>query len=197
MLNFINNYALDALKATGCTIICDINKILAKYFGGLKNSLLICAIKQSNHMQTGKVSQSYRIESLHPAFKRLFDFVKTTDFSKLPLGKNEIDGEDLFIMNLDIDGADITVQPLEMHRKYIDVHILLGGTEKIGWKPVEEIEHFTKLYEEDGDCALSDDAPRYYVELVPGEYCIVFPEDTHAPAISNGKIRKLIGKVKL
>jgi beta-galactosidase beta subunit len=35
------------------------------------------------------------------------------------------------------------------------------------------------------------------VQLKKGEFCIVYPEDPHAPAISNGKIRKLIGKVKV
>lgn len=149
-------------------------------------------------MQIGRVYQSERIEAIHHAFKQLFEFVKSTDFDKLPLGKIEVDGENLFIMNLDIkQGADFETQPLEMHRKYIDVHILLDGDENIGWKPIEEIENYTQEYNEDGDCALSDDKSRFFVELHPGEYCIVFPEDPHAPAISNGRIRKLIGKVKL
>lgn len=146
-------------------------------------------------MQTGKIHASQRIEALHPAFKKLFDFVKNTDFDAIPLGKVEVDGENLFVMNLDIDGADMATQPLEMHRKYIDVHILLGGEEKIGWLPIEDIANYTQAYEESGDCALSNDSPRYYVDMRPGEYCIVWPEDPHAPAISTGRIRKLIGKV--
>lgn len=148
-------------------------------------------------MQIGKLNQSCRIEIIHPLFKELFDFVKSHDFNDFPLGKVEVKGDDIFIMNSDVDGVPAQKQPLEMHRKYIDVHILLNGNECIGWKPIEEIEHYTREYNTDGDCALSDDAPRFYVDLNPGEFCIVFPEDAHAPAISSGKIRKLIGKVKL
>lgn len=148
-------------------------------------------------MKIGNLGNTKTTESLHPGFKVLFDFIKDADFNKLPLGKIEIEGNDVFVMNLDISGASQDAQPLEMHRKYIDVHILLGGEEKIGWKPLNEIEHYTQSYDEEGDCALSDDAPRFFVELHPGEYCIVFPEDPHAPAISTGKIRKLIGKVKI
>ena len=101
-------------------------------------------------------------------------------------------------MNLDIqNGADINNQPLEMHRKYIDVHVLLGGTEKIGWRPIEDILTYSQDYDEASDCALSNDTPQFYVDMRPGDICIVYPEDPHAPAISDGAIRKLIGKVKL
>lgn len=148
-------------------------------------------------MEIGNLQNSERAERLHPAFKVLFDFIKRTDFNKLPAGKITVDGDNVFVMNLDIPGASQDSQPLEMHRKYIDVHVLLDGNERIGWKPLNEIEHYTQEYSEEGDCALSDDNPRFYVDLRPGEYCIVFPEDPHAPAISGQRIRKLIGKVKV
>lgn len=149
-------------------------------------------------MYIGKLTHTSRIEMLHPAFKALFEFVKQHDFNNLPLGKIELDGENLFIMNLDMpQGAEITTQPLEMHRKYIDVHILLDGTEKIGWKPIEDISAYTQDYDADGDCALSDDKPQFFVDMRPGDICIVYPEDPHAPAVGNGRIRKLIGKVKM
>lgn len=148
-------------------------------------------------MEIGNLRNTERAELLHPALKKLFDFIKSTDFNKLPKGKIIVDDDNLFVMNLEIPGASEQSQPLEMHRTYIDVHILLDGDEKIGWKPLDEITHYTQEYSEDGDCALSDDTPRFYVKLHPGEYCIVFPEDPHAPAISEGIIRKLIGKVKI
>lgn len=149
-------------------------------------------------MYIGKIEHSSRIETLHPAFKTLFEFVNTQDFNNLPLGKIEIDGDNLFIMNLDIpQGAEMSTQPLEMHRKYIDVHILLDGTEKIGWTPIENISTYTQVYKADDDCALSNDKPQFFVEMQPGDVCIVYPEDPHSPAISKGRIRKLIGKVKI
>lgn len=83
-------------------------------------------------MFIGKLDQSHRVEAAHPAFKLLFDFVKNTNFDTLPKGKVEVDCDRVYIMNLDIDGADRAAQPLEMHRRYIDVHILLGGEEAIG-----------------------------------------------------------------
>ena len=148
-------------------------------------------------MKIGKLYKSDLPEKLHHSFKVLFEFIKNNDFNKLPLGKLSVDGDNVYVMNLDIPGKYKNEQPLEMHRDYIDVHVLLDGTEFIGWKPLEEIANFTQEYDASCDCALSDDTPRFYVELHPGEYCIVFPEDAHAPAINDGPIRKLIGKVRV
>ena len=148
-------------------------------------------------MKVGKLIKSDLAEKLHPSFKTLFDFVKNTDFERLPLGKIPVEGDNIYVMNLEIPGKTKEEQPLEMHREYIDVHILLNGVELIGWKPIDEISSFSQVYDSDSDCALSKESARFYVELHPGEFCIVYPDDAHAPAISEGKIRKLIGKVKI
>lgn len=84
-----------------------------------------------------------------------------------------------------------------MHQKYIDVHIALADGESIGWKAIEDLKHYTKEYTESDDCALSDDAPEYFVPLKKGEFAIVYPEDAHAPAVGDGEIVKLIGKIKI
>lgn len=159
--------------------------------------MLICTGFKYCIMEIGKLNNTKWAERLHPGIKALFDFLRTTDFDRLPMGKVEVDGDDIFVMNLDIQGADVETQPLEMHRDYIDVHILLDGEETIGWKPLDDIGNITQEYDKASDCALSDDRPRMYVELKPQEFCIVFPDDPHSPAIGKGSIRKLIGKVKI
>lgn len=138
-----------------------------------------------------------RYESLHPAFKALFDYVKNNDLLNAPLGRIELDGDNLFINNNNPTCVEAKDQVLEMHRDYIDVHVLLEGEETIGWKALADIEHYTQEYQKEGDCALSDDEPSAFVKLMPGHVCIVWPEDPHAPVIGKGKIRKLIGKVKI
>ena len=115
-------------------------------------------------MIVSRLENSSRIESLHPLFKQLFDYVKTHDLLNAPLGRIELDGDNLFINNVNPECVPADKQVLEMHRDYIDVHILL-----------------TTLF----------------ATLQPGEFAIVYPEDPHAPVIGEGKIRKLIGKVKL
>lgn len=148
-------------------------------------------------MIVSNLQNSQRVESLHPLFKRLFEYVKTHDLLHAELGRIEIEGDALFINNVNPECVPAEKQVLEVHHDYIDVHILLEGAERIGWKAIEDVTDETKPYEKEGDCALYADAPTTFVDLLPGQFVIVYPEDPHAPVIGNGKIRKLIAKVKL
>ena len=148
-------------------------------------------------MIISNLQNSSRVESLHPLFKKLFDYVKTHDLLHTECGRIELDGDNLFINNSIPTCVTADQQVLEVHRDYIDVHILLEGQETVGWKALEDLTQETKAYEKEGDCALYADRPTTYVTLQPGQFLIVYPEDPHAPIIGEGKIRKLIGKVKV
>lgn len=148
-------------------------------------------------MIVSNLQNSQRVESLHPLFKTLFDYVKAHDLLHAELGRIEIEGDNLFINNVNPECVSSKNQVLELHRDYIDVHILLEGTERIGWKAIEDLKDETKPYEREGDCALYADTPTVFVDLLPGQFMIVYPEDPHAPVVGKGKIRKLIAKVKL
>lgn len=148
-------------------------------------------------MIVSNLQNSERIESLHPLFKQLFDYVKTHDLLHTECGRIELAGNDLFINNVNPTCVSASDQVLEVHRDYIDVHILLEGKERIGWKALEDVTDLKQAYQKECDCALYSDVPTSYVDLLPGQFLIVFPEDTHAPVIGTGKIRKLIAKVKI
>lgn len=143
------------------------------------------------------LNNTERIESLHPLFKKLFDYVKTHDILNTPCGRIDIDGDNLYINNVNPECIPAEKQVLEVHRDYIDVQILLQGKETIGWKALEDSKEEVKPYEKEGDCALYLDIPTTWIHLVPGQLAIFFPEDAHAPVIGEGKIRKMIAKVKL
>lgn len=148
-------------------------------------------------MIISNLQNSERIESLHPAFKVAFDYIKTHDLLHETCGRIELDGDRLFINNVEPTCVAEENQVLEVHRDYIDIHVLLEGKERIGWKALEELEDEKQSYDSAADCALYTDRPTTCVDLLPGQFAIVYPEDPHAPVIGEGKIRKLIVKVKL
>lgn len=148
-------------------------------------------------MIVSNLKNSFRIEALNPLFKKLFSYVKSHDLLHEELGKITLDGDDLFINNVNPECVTQESQKLEVHRNYLDVHILLEGKERIGWKPLEDCVELEQEYNEASDCALYKDSASAYVDLLPGQFVVVFPEDAHAPVIGNGKVRKLIAKVKL
>lgn len=160
-------------------------------------SNLFLIIINERQMIVSNLQNSQRVEGLHPLFKVLFDYVKSHDLLHADLGRIELKGDELFINNVNPECLPADKQVLELHRDYVDVHILLEGAERIGWKAIEDLAAEKKPYEEGGDCALYSDVPTTFVDLLPGQFAIVYPEDPHAPIIGTGKIRKLIGKVKI
>lgn len=143
------------------------------------------------------LADSGRIEPLHPLFKRFFDYVKEHDLLHAPLGRIEVDGDRLFINNVEADLTDAATQLLEAHREYIDVHVVLDGEEHFGWRPLADCAAVRQSYDPAADCALYADRPSSWLTLRPGQAAIVFPEDPHAPVVGEGCVRKLIGKIKL
>ena len=138
-----------------------------------------------------------RVEALHPAFKTVFQYINSHDLLNEECGKITLDGDSIFINNVEVQGVKKEDQVLEMHRVYIDIHVVLEGVETIGWKSLEAVENITKEYSSEDDCSLSDDKPVSYTQFKAGDIAIVYPEDLHAPCIGDGKIRKLVAKIML
>ena len=145
----------------------------------------------------GTLSHSDRIEAVHPLLPRLFQFVKTNDLLTMPTGRIEVDGDKIFINNSEPRCLAEADQVLEVHRRYIDVHILLEGRERVGWRCTDDCRETLHPYDEAGDFATFADRPQTYIDMLPGNFLIVFPEDAHAPVIGEGTIRKAIAKVLL
>ena len=118
------------------------------------------------------LENSKRIECIHPLFKQAFDYVKSTDFSKMEDGK------------YDIADAGFTVSIAS-----------LFGKEKIGWKPGDQLLEESVPYNEEQDIAFYIDKPTAYTKIYPGQFAIYFPEDGHAPGIGQGNIRKVVIKI--
>src|SRR5687768_1995819 len=72
--------------------------------------------------------------NLGPRFKQAFDFIARTDLKSLPLGKHEIDGDNLFVILMEYETKDASDCIMENHKKYIDIQYMLRGEELMGIK---------------------------------------------------------------
>lgn len=145
----------------------------------------------------GNIAYADRYASLHPLLPQLFAYVKSHDLLHTPMGKIVFDGDKLFINNVNPECLSEEKQVLEVHRRYIDVHILLEGKERVGWRNTDDCKDVAHPYDEAGDFATFFDKPTTYIDMMPNNFLIVFPEDAHAPIIGSGRIRKAIAKVML
>ena len=143
------------------------------------------------------LNNTAKVERLHPLFKKAFDYIKETDFSKVEDGKYELDGSRLFLSVVSLTGKDKNDAAIETHKKYIDIQLPLLGVEKIGWKPGCELQEESIPYDEAKDIAFYVDRPTAYTKIYPGQFAVYFPEDGHAPGIGEGNIRKVIVKVQV
>ena len=146
-------------------------------------------------MVLSNLNNRKELEKLNPLFKTLFEWLETHNMAEMPLGRHDILGDTLYVNNACPKVGTKEEMPLEAHRKYIDVQVILEGKETMGWKPLEEIEHWTTEYNEVKDVIFSDEKPENYVTLKPGQVAIFWPEDGHAPGIADAPVRKFIAKV--
>ncbi len=145
-----------------------------------------------------KLTDSARYEGMHPLFKAAFDYVKSHDLANAEPGRIVVDGDNLFI-NVDTGTFKSRADQLtEVHRRYIDIQIPLSGPEVMGWRPLSTItEEPVTPFDPATDRAFYHIPSYDYVEVLPGEFTIFFPEDAHAPAIGEGQFKKLIVKVRI
>ncbi len=143
------------------------------------------------------ISDAGRYYGIHPRLRQLFEYLQSHDLMDMPLGRITIDGDDLFINNVESELLPHQAQKLEVHRRYIDVHIPLNGAEIVGWSPLNALGESDKPFDEDKDFALFSQLAQAYTNIVPGQCLIAFPEDAHAPIIGYGKLRKAIAKIAI
>jgi YhcH/YjgK/YiaL family protein len=110
-------------------------------------------------------------------------------------GREEISGNDLYLIASAGRGKPAAEAKLEAHRKYIDLHLLLEGVERIGWRPIGDCADAAAPYDGDKDFMLFGDAPRMWLSMTPGTFAVFFPDDAHAPTVSDGFVRKVVFKI--
>ena len=136
-----------------------------------------------------------RYYGIHPNLKRLFDFVRQHDLLHEPQGRITIDDDKLFVNVSDCQLVGHQEQKLEVHRRYIDVHLPLDGSEIVGWRPLESLGSSEAPFDEEKDFALYAEMAQVYTNVIPGQCLIIFPEDAHAPLIGHGMLKKAVAKI--
>ena len=133
--------------------------------------------------------------ALHPLFPRAFEFMRNTDLLSLAPERYPIIDKQLFVIVENVPGRTRADAKLECHRKYIDIQLVLAGTDEMGWKALADCIDPVSDYSAEKDIQFFHDAPATWIATPPGAFCIFFPDDAHAPLVSSGNIRKAIFKI--
>ena len=141
-----------------------------------------------------------RYRGLHRNLDTAIDYLTAYhvahDLSDLPLGRTEVDGEEVFINTMDATlHSDDGYHP-EYHKKYADLQLDITGSEGWGYTnlPGAEIGEFT------GDCGFQDSASVVTGALGEGRFVLFFPTELHKPGlVQHGcvSVRKAVVKIRM
>lgn len=119
----------------------------------------------------------------------LIDFLLQGDWSSLPMGRSDVDGDRAFVNHSIVELK--TEQPLyEMHRLHGDIHISISGGETISYAPAEQI----AWPDQEEETLLAPGQDVCQLTMLPGTFAIFFPRDAHRPSQGSGSCDKLVGK---
>ena len=146
-------------------------------------------------MILASLAEADRYIGLHPLFARVFAFLRDTDLMALEPGKHPIQDDQLFAIVESCTGRTRAEAKLECHRRYIDIQLVLEGIDEMGWKPLAECVESATEYDAARDIRFFNDAPSSWIATPPGSFCLFFPDDAHAPLVSETLIRKVVIKI--
>ena len=142
------------------------------------------------------LSRACLYEPLHPVFAAAFAFLRRPDLATLPEGRLALDGERLFAIVQEYETKPLAGGLLEVHRRYIDIQVVVSGEELVGYAPLAG-QTVKEPYQEARDIAFLEGRS----DLLPlraGSFAIFYPHDAHMPSRAAGtpaRVRKIVIKV--
>jgi biofilm protein TabA len=136
---------------------------------------------------------------VHPLFKQAFAYLNSTNLENTEGGTYIIDGDNLKVIFSNKQGMTVeqSTAKFECHNKHIDIQLCINGLETLGWKPRATCVLPKGDYNPEKDVLFYNDKPDMFFQLTNNQFVILFPEDVHAPMISEGAVKKLVIKVKI
>lgn len=135
------------------------------------------------------------------AWQKAFEFLATLTPESAEK-RYTIQGDDIFAMVMSYQTQTPETAILESHQKYVDIQVVLVGGEGFECAPIETLEIETP-YDAKRDVVFYErSSPRpVKVNIFPGTFIMLAPEDAHMPTLMTNdqpeQIKKVVIKIKL
>ncbi|WP_300794885.1 YhcH/YjgK/YiaL family protein [uncultured Bacteroides sp.] len=133
--------------------------------------------------------------SVNPLFAQAIEFLKSTDLNAHELGKVVLKEGELFVNFAAARPKTKDDAKIETHNNFIDIQIPLTGTELMGYMPKTDLAEAE--YNAEKDVTFYPGHATDYLTVKPGMFAIFFPEDAHAPGVTEVELKKVIVKVRV
>lgn len=132
------------------------------------------------------------------AIQKALDFLAKEDTASLPVGRYEIDGDNIFVLIQDQTTAAPENKRAESHRNYIDIQYLFSGEEMQGYAMLKDGVKGEEPAGKD-NIFYENVENEQFVNLKAGDFTIYFTNDIHRPnctASEPQNIHKAVVKIK-
>lgn len=103
---------------------------------------------------------------------------KVKELKNPEVGRYEFDGG--YFMIQKGETKPLEEGTYEAHRKYIDVQIILEGSEEVAWKPISELTSVIP-YDPQKDAERFDGTKEHVMLISAGMFYAAYPKDGHKP----------------
>lgn len=142
------------------------------------------------------LNNSEKYIALHKDFKLVFDYLKNNDLKEMACGSYKLRGDDVFFNLQEYETKN--VQKLEAHKKYIDIQVVISGSEDMGYTDISNTEVSEEYNEEKDVMFLKGEVKTLRAENK--NFLIFYPNDAHMPALAVNEpqtVKKAIFKIKV
>ncbi|MBE5040465.1 YhcH/YjgK/YiaL family protein [Ructibacterium gallinarum] len=149
-------------------------------------------------MVFGNIKDMKYYDNLEEEVQQCFNYAKEHDLVTLEKGTHTIDGDQLFVNIVEYETTTPENRFWEAHRYYLDLHLMLSGTERIDTGFIDRMEQ--KEFVEKDDFLPLDGEANGHAVLNQGDFLLCYPVDAHRTAVQvNGpvKVKKAIFKIKI
>ena len=143
-----------------------------------------------------KLSNINLYKGLYPNLDTAIDYITSHDLSTLSVGKHEIAGDEVYVSVMELEGKDITTTPFEIHKKYLDIHVDITGSEII---ETGDMGHAVETsFDEARDFGIVECKNKVTSYMCPEDFYICMLNEPHKPACAASEdkaIKKCVFKV--
>ena len=114
---------------------------------------------------------------IHPNLDMALERINDRFLSGVGCERQELKGGDVYVTRFTYETVPEEESFFEAHRNYLDIHIMLSGSEGVEIAPPADLTEFDRV--EANDFYAYRGPARFRLALSPGSFLVVFPNDAH------------------
>lgn len=146
----------------------------------------------------GNIENLKEYPFLDQAIKECFEYAKNNNLISYDKGSYEIEGDKLFVNIAEYETTNPDNRFWEAHKKYLDLHMVLSGSEQIDLNFIDNMN--LENYVKKDDFLPMQGEKNSSLILREKDFLICYPSDCHKTGIevkNSEKIKKAIFKIKI